>query len=69
MKTCIKCGKEINGGYYNTPIGAFCVDCYTDEDAVRAIKVGTEQLRVKNEILAKGLGITLPKEEIRNHRK
>ncbi|GHV36037.1 hypothetical protein FACS1894178_6750 [Bacteroidia bacterium] len=61
MKNCVKCKKEIKCGCYNTPIGVFCVDCYTDEDAINAIKIAIEQMRAKNEILAEQLNITLPK--------
>lgn len=24
---CKKCGKEIQGGFYNTPNGAYCCEC------------------------------------------
>ncbi|GHV36029.1 hypothetical protein FACS1894178_6730 [Bacteroidia bacterium] len=37
MKTCIRCKKEIKGG------------CYTDEDAIKAIKIATEQMLAKND--------------------
>lgn len=26
---CKKCGKEIRGGFYNTPNGAYCCDCWS----------------------------------------
>lgn len=25
---CKKCGKEIQGGFYNTPIGVYCCKCW-----------------------------------------
>lgn len=25
---CKKCGKEIQGGHYNTPNGAYCCECW-----------------------------------------
>lgn len=25
---CKKCGKEIKGGFYNTPDGAYCCECW-----------------------------------------
>lgn len=28
MKKCKKCGKEIQGGCYNTPEGIYCCECW-----------------------------------------
>lgn len=28
MIKCKKCNKEINDGFYNTPRGVFCTNCY-----------------------------------------
>lgn len=29
---CCKCGSEINGGYYNSPMGPHCCDCWKKVD-------------------------------------
>lgn len=49
---CEKCGKPVKGGYYNTPYGVFCVDCWenkTDEkvkeDCEETGSEGTEEKR------------------------
>ena len=34
--TCIKCGKELTDGFYNTPVGPHCCDCWENKTSATA---------------------------------
>lgn len=42
---CIKCGCEICGAHYNTPIGCYCFECWDKVPAKKKQQLTDEALR------------------------
>lgn len=42
---CKKCGEEIKGGFYNTPNGAYCCECWDKVPQQKKDKALAESLR------------------------
>lgn len=46
MTRCKKCNKELTGGFYNAPSGAFCTKCWENKSEVfknRELKTALKQ--------------------------
>ena len=49
-KKCKQCGVDINGGFYNTPYGAYCATCWEATPKKQRNKASESALRALAEL-------------------